>query len=235
MGRGKTAFLTELVHEEIEAGREPICHFIDYHPSATGEGDTIVRSLLDQLRAKYPDLKTPEAWQTRPPDLPAQLEWTLRELSDRHRWGRDGVPPEVIYIDAADQAEADERRPLLPGFLRHLPPGVACVITTRPDRRWLRTRRGVTVWYLDQATEAEMAAAPDEAYETDDELADLMGEALSDGRASWDGFSNRPGRIEIRPTLGRAADRRPGGRAAVSGRSSCLGGCRACRRRPSPN
>ena len=177
MGRGKTAFLTELVHEEIEAGREPICHFIDYHPSATGEGDTIVRSLLDQLRAKYPDLKTPEAWQTRPPDLPAQLEWTLRELSDRHRWGRDGVPPEVIYIDAADQAEADEHRPLLPGFLRHLPPGVACVITTRPDRRWLRTRRGVTVWYLDQTTEAEMAAAPDEAYETDDELADLMGEA----------------------------------------------------------
>jgi hypothetical protein len=55
MGRGKTAFLTELVHDQIDAGREPIRHFIDYHPSATGEGDTIVRSLLDQLRSKYPE------------------------------------------------------------------------------------------------------------------------------------------------------------------------------------
>jgi hypothetical protein len=55
----------------------------------------------------------------------------------------------VLYIDAADQADASTQQPLLPGPLRTLPPGVLCVITSRPRLDWLRTEQAVTVWDLD--------------------------------------------------------------------------------------
>ena len=55
----------------------------------------------------------------------------------------------MLFLDAADQAQADRDHRLLPGALDVLPPGVACVITTRTNLTWLGKRRGVTVKRLD--------------------------------------------------------------------------------------
>lgn len=143
MGKGKSTFVAELLHDELARGHEPIFHIIDYHPSASGEPRHIAACLYDRLRRKHLFAEPPE-WGAGAPER--KLELLLKHLSATVL--KDGQK-EVLYVDAADQAEADTSKPLLPGALRVLPPGVLCVITSRANLEWLRTARGVTVWEMD--------------------------------------------------------------------------------------
>src|SRR5262249_39664010 len=100
MGQGKSTWLTELIHTEQARGEEPIYHFIDYHPSATGDPHGLAACLYDRLRRKYA-FREPQEWE--PFSAEIKLERLLKHISAHEL--RDGQK-EVLYIDAADQAEA---------------------------------------------------------------------------------------------------------------------------------
>ena len=146
MGKGKSTFLSELIHTEQGRKAEPIVfHIVGYHPSDTGNPQSIAACLYDRLRRKYV-FPEPSEWKEAQVSNRVKLEHLLRHISENGN-------KEVLYIDAADQAESSSRDPLLPGTLPNLPLGVVCVITSRTQLDWLQTMRSVTVWELDEYTD----------------------------------------------------------------------------------
>jgi hypothetical protein len=139
VGIGKTTLLSEFVHRLAARGERPVRHFIGYHPSATGRPSAVAQSLYQQLRVKYAVLE-PAEWEIMSAE--ERLEKLLREHVALEKSGE----PEVLYIDAADQAEVASAEFLLPGALRELRAGVLCVITSRHQLSWLGTRIDVTRW-----------------------------------------------------------------------------------------
>jgi WD40 repeat protein len=139
VGIGKTALLAEYVHRLIARGEMPVRHFIGYHPDATGKPEAIAESLYRQLRIKYAILEVGD-WQ----GLTAEdrLQRLLRERVSPQLDGQK----EVLFIDAADQADVSTTQFLLPGAFRDLPSGVLCVITSRHQLAWIGTRENVTLW-----------------------------------------------------------------------------------------
>ncbi len=130
MGVGKSSFMTELICDHQEEPGQPIFHMIEYHPHHTGEHENIAKSLYQQLMKKYEFVESSE-WKTDPPKK--RLSKLLAFMS-RHIL-KEGQK-EVIYIDAADQAEPSSQEALMPGTLRKLPAGILCVITSRPNIDW---------------------------------------------------------------------------------------------------
>ena len=148
MGRGKTTFMTDIIRQAEMAGECPVYHLIDYQPSESGQPEQIAACLYNRLRRKYA-VAEPKEWESS--RASGKLEKLLKQISSTEL--QDGHK-EVLYIDAADQA--DSTQPLLPGALRHLPKGVLCVITTRADMEWLGMYEGVqliefTEWVDDRA------------------------------------------------------------------------------------
>src|SRR5262249_40035140 len=137
MGRGKSAFLASLVQEEPTRRKDPdepvICHVIDSQYPTTCDPDRIARCLYDQLRRKYrigddelrgrAGVDDAVAWAKR--DGTSKLAALLKTLADEANgeFARREIP-EVLFIDAADQAEVADGTPLVPKTLPPLPPGV---------------------------------------------------------------------------------------------------------------
>jgi len=138
MGRGKTAFMTELLHRAVERCEQPVFHIVGRYGSETSKPHSVAACLYNRLRRKRPEFREPDAWANL--DVEAKLEKLLQSLSEGELGGGQ---KEVLYIDAADQAEAGAAAPLLRGALRDLPRGVLCIISTRAHLGWLRAREGV--------------------------------------------------------------------------------------------
>ncbi len=143
MGQGKTAFMAELIRAALARDEDPIYHFIDYHPSASAQPHNIAACLYSRLQRKYL-FPEPREWERL--TIEDKLEQLLKHLSETEFKNRP--EPEVLYLDATDQAEASAGSPLLPGVLRSLPRGVVGVITSRPRLEWLGGARSVTVWEM---------------------------------------------------------------------------------------
>ena len=152
IGWGKSAFMQRLIREEMDAGSDLAYHVIEYQ-SRSGDPDVIARCLLARLINRFPSLKLPvEGTADR------QLEEFLKDISESLAGSGRKV---TLYLDAADQSgtlleqEKGARPLLLPGALRRrLPPGILCVITSRPERSWL----GVS----EQLTEQEISDLDDD-------------------------------------------------------------------------
>jgi WD40 repeat protein len=146
MGRGKTTFMVELIHRALEAAAVgktcPAYHIIDSQRSITEDPDYLVKNLYNQLRRQYL-FREPEDWGTRTSAMKLQelLSWLSRsKLGQGEKL--------VLYIDAADQAQAGPTTPLLRGVLRPLPPGVLGIISSRTRLDWLSSDPSITVWDL---------------------------------------------------------------------------------------
>src|SRR6185436_13305217 len=61
MGKGKTAFMAELIYTALTQGEAPVYHFIGYHPSGSGKLHNIAACLYSRLRRKYA-FPEPEDW-----------------------------------------------------------------------------------------------------------------------------------------------------------------------------
>jgi hypothetical protein len=143
MGRGKSAFMAELIHRAWLAGEGPVFHIIRYHPSSSGTPVAIATCLLYQLLRKHPvSAMVRLEWDKRKLIAEERLEALLHLLSERVQ--RREIRPEVLYIDAADQAEVQAGTPLMPGTLRDLPPGISCIISSRAQLGWLGSSRAAT-------------------------------------------------------------------------------------------
>src|SRR5262249_50637407 len=144
MGRGKTSWMAEHIWQEIDLGNVPVYHFIDLPGLETDGVRRVANCLYARLLRKHVMLE-PKEWADSQLSVEEKLHRLLGEIS------RSRLPdemPEVLYIDAADQSEADSSRPLIPGALRQLPPGVFCVITTRHRMDWLSACRNMTIWEM---------------------------------------------------------------------------------------
>lgn len=148
MGKGKSAFMAELIRTALTRGEAPVYHFIGYHPSASGKPHNIAACLYSRLRRKYA-FPEPEAWQ--PFDIEDRLERLLENIGELG--AQENRRPEVLYIDAADQAEASTLESFLSAALRTLPRGVLCVITSRTHPEWLNTPQPVGVWEMEDYTD----------------------------------------------------------------------------------
>jgi WD40 repeat protein len=142
MGRGKTTFLKEWVHQQRVAGHAPISHFIDsqeasHQTVASRHPDAIVLCLAAQLRRKYRFEEPPE-WK----ELGARYR-LQRVLEHVSREAMADGRKEVLYVDAVDQAELAASEVLVPTVLGRLPKGVLCVITTRPRSEHVAEIAGV--------------------------------------------------------------------------------------------
>jgi hypothetical protein len=140
MGWGKTSFLAELVHRAWQRGLDPVYHFIRGIGDFTSQTQAIVGCLYHRLLRKHSYwFHEPDHWQNDP--LKIRLQRFLEQFSQRFKGeiqaGRE--PPEVLYLDAADQATLDDES-LLPGVLSTLPEGVYCIITSRTRLDWLQWR-----------------------------------------------------------------------------------------------
>lgn len=142
MGSGKTTFLAQFLNSRRarDIGDSVIYHIINYHPSQSGAPQNVAACLYERLQRKY-GFEEPAAWRLLP--IEDKLERLLKHLSETVLARRP--TPEVLYIDAADQA----RGPLVPNVLRALPEGVLCIVTSRPDLFWLRMSQSVTIWNFD--------------------------------------------------------------------------------------
>jgi WD40 repeat protein len=143
MGKGKTSFMTELIYRQIAAGQAPIYHFVGSHTAPGGHPEGIVACFYDRLRHKY---KIPElsSWATL--SVGEKLERVLLLVSRQvQAEGRK----EVLYLEAADQAELGGHRTLVPGLLSRLPPGILCIISSRPIGNTIIFGDDVTVWNID--------------------------------------------------------------------------------------
>lgn len=142
MGKGKSAFMAEMIHRRAESGEVPVYHIIEYQ-SSTGERRNIAGCLYSRLRRKYASPE-PREWEQQ--KVESRLQQLLKHLSVTEL---GETQKEVLFLDAADQAEAGEGSPLLPDVLRKLPPGVLCIITSRANVAWLQTWEAVTICGLD--------------------------------------------------------------------------------------
>jgi tetratricopeptide (TPR) repeat protein/8-oxo-dGTP pyrophosphatase MutT (NUDIX family) len=143
IGQGKSAFIAELVRNVVARGEEPIYHLIDYQPSASARPCSIAACLYSRLQRKYA-FPEPRDWEQL--NIEDKLERLLKHLSETEL--QDRPEPEVLYLDAADQAEVSAGSRLLPGALRSLPRGVLCIITSRSRLDWLGSARSVTLWEM---------------------------------------------------------------------------------------
>jgi WD40 repeat protein len=150
MGKGKSTFLAEFIHCERSRrdGEALICHIIDYQRPETRKIGNIAKCLYEQLRRKHV-FREPDGWKEWREER--KLDELLRYLSETQL--QKSARKEVLYIDAADQAETSKKEPLLPGALRRLPPGVLCVITSRTDLEWIKSWESVKVWEMEQYTD----------------------------------------------------------------------------------
>lgn len=153
MGLGKTTLLAKLVHDARyqalhgEPRKDPIFHFIDYHPHSTGEPGTICQQFYHQLRRKY---RLPEHGGK---SIEVKLEHLLSAISRQLPNGEK----EVLLLDAADQVEPGTV--LLPQVLRRLPRGILCIITSRPDQRWKQECLDTEEWLVEDFLDARQDAA----------------------------------------------------------------------------
>jgi WD40 repeat protein len=140
MGKGKSTVLAEFIRQEEEQRDERlVCHIIDYQRKETTELSGIAACLYHQFRRKYA-FEEPKEWAGWSAER--RLDALLRHLSENDL--RREKRKEVFFIDAADQAETSSSRPLLPGALRKLPPGVLGVITSRNMLGWIADWESVT-------------------------------------------------------------------------------------------
>ena len=152
-GLGKSTAMGQLIREAQARGEDPVFHVIENNPySPSAQPEHIAACLYERLLRKH-RFQAPAEWES------WSVSLRLQRLLERLSQATLGLQSrrEVIYIDAADQARIDaaEGGALLPGVLPHpLPPGVYCVISSRPHtQEWLRTPRGVQVLRLSDCTD----------------------------------------------------------------------------------
>lgn len=154
MGVGKSAFMRALLHARRTAGDVPIYHIIQSHNSGSGDPDQIAACFYERLRRKH-GIQEPAEWTLLP--IERRLERLLLSLSERlSAEGRK----EVLYLDAADQANIQPGETLLPGALCRLPRQIIAVVTSRPGVTWLQVGEPVRIVdmedHIDARADAEL-------------------------------------------------------------------------------
>ena len=134
MGRGKTAFMTELIHQAKEShsifGAEPpLYHFVPPTPDHPQSAEEVAENLYTQLRRNHQIYDDRTEGKT----AAQKLHNLMLELSPQlQSEGRK----QLILLDAADQLGTNESL-LFGAFRENMPPGFFCVITSRPNDHWL--------------------------------------------------------------------------------------------------
>jgi WD40 repeat protein len=154
MGVGKSAFMRALLHSRRTAGDVPTYHIIQSHNSGSGDPDQIATCFYERLRRKH-GIQEPAEWTFLP--IERRLERLLLTLSERlSTEGRK----EVLYLDAADQANIQPGETLLPGALCRLPRNILGVVTSRPGVVWLQVGEPVRIVdmedHIDARADAEL-------------------------------------------------------------------------------
>lgn len=135
MGTGKTTFMKHLLRC-LAAAKIPLAfHFVPAQPGAACRGEPLARKIYYHLRRTH---CTPEPLAWAEWDMPQKLAELLKFLGGKNAAaGRKTV----IVIDAADAVEMPAGQKLVPDILpAEMPPGMICLISSRPGLGWLHDR-----------------------------------------------------------------------------------------------
>jgi WD40 repeat protein len=142
MGTGKSSFMIELIHVLLDEGFHPVFHLVPTQPDAACSADNLARKLYYHLRRVH---LLPEPVERAEWPIVRKLGELLNDLGRRN--ARTGAK-DVILVDAADQVDLPSDTKLVPDILPAvLPPGVVCIISSRPDLAWLRDRKMVAEFF----------------------------------------------------------------------------------------
>ena len=142
MGTGKTTFMKHLL-QCLEADAIPLAfHFVPAQPGAACRGEPLARKIYYHLRRTH---CTPEPLAWAEWEMPQKLTELLKFLGGKNTAaGRKTV----IVIDAADAVEMPDGQKLVPDILpAEMPPGLVCLISSRPGLGWLDDRQLVARFF----------------------------------------------------------------------------------------
>jgi WD40 repeat protein len=133
MGSGKTSFMKQLIRRVAAEGWQPVFHLVPAQPGSACRGENLARKIYYHLRRIH---LTPEPIEWSKWDITRQLSELLHYLGRKNAQSGE---KDVILIDAADQVEMPGGQALVPDILpAELPPGVVCLISSRPNLEWLQ-------------------------------------------------------------------------------------------------
>jgi WD40 repeat protein len=148
MGIGKSAFMAALLHAERAAGNLPVYHIIS--SVHTGNPEQIAACLYDRLRRKHRILEPFEWARFR---VEEKLERLMVKLSEK-LLAEDRK--EVLYLDAADQAQLVSGKCLIPDFLGRFPPNFICIVTSRFRDNWHRFHGQIEFCDISEVIDAQV-------------------------------------------------------------------------------
>jgi WD40 repeat protein len=141
-GKGKTALVAHLVEEVFGHVSPRPAHFFYRRTAGITDPEVCVRSLYHSLLETH---GITEAEEARRQTTPAQVYNKLLALLGKEIGPRlSPSRPQLIFIDALDEADGDAFRRIP----EHLPPGVYVVVSTRPvPQRATLARRAHLHWF----------------------------------------------------------------------------------------